>query len=476
MSFGELFRQSGQVANALVAMGVKPGDRVAVQVEKSVSALVLYLAVLRAGAVFLPLNTSYTLNELTYFVGDAEPTVIVCDPSVECQLVLLPGLRGVIKTLDARGSGTLTTASSSLNDEFATVTRDADDLAAILYTSGTTGRAKGAMLSHGNLISNAETLRELWRFQADDVLLHALPIYHAHGLFVASNVALLAGASMWFLPRFSPDAVIDAMAHSTVMMGVPTHYVRLLKHPRLRQSVQSVRLFISGSAPLLPATHIEWATATGHAILERYGMTETCMLTSNPYEGDRIPGSVGPAIPGVELRVVDLDTGSPLDRNEIGMIEVKGPNVFRGYWRRPEITAKEFRAEGYFVTGDLGKIDERGYLRIVGRDKDLVITGGLNVYPREVEAEIDAIPDVAESAVIGIEHPDFGEGVTAVIVPANGASLNEAEVLARLEGRLSNFKKPKRMLFVNELPRNAMGKVQKNVLRERYKHLYTDKA
>ncbi len=473
LSYHDLFAKSGRIANLLVSLGVKPGDRIAVQAEKSVPVLALYLATLRCGAVFLPLNTAYTLTEIRYFLGDAEPALIVCDPAAETGIRQAPECGGRVMTIDAAGWGTLPAAAAVMSADFAPVARTSEDLAAILYTSGTTGRSKGAMLTHGNLASNAAVLRDVWRFGSGDVLLHALPIYHAHGLFVAVNVTLLAGASMVFLPRFDPDAVIRAMPDCTVMMGVPTFYTRLLARPDLRAAARSGRLFISGSAPLLPETHGDWAEATGHAILERYGMTETGMLTSNPYDGDRIAGSVGFPLPGVDVRVVGTESRETLDADQVGMIEVKGPNVFRGYWRLPEKTAAEFRSDGFFMTGDLGRIDTRGYLHIVGREKDLIISGGLNVYPREVEAEIDALPGVLESAVIGLAHPDLGEGVTAVVVPRSAdGDVDEPGILAALKGRLSKFKQPKRVLFADELPRNAMGKVQKASLRDRYQGLY----
>jgi malonyl-CoA/methylmalonyl-CoA synthetase len=478
VSYANLIALSGRLANVLVTRGVKPGDRVAVQVEKSVPALVLYLATVRAGAVYLPLNTAYTLAELEYFIGDAEPSLVVCDPAKREGIEQLAAKVGaVVETLDTKGQGSLTDAATGAPEAFETVHRAGDDLAAILYTSGTTGRSKGAMLTHDNLVSNALTLIEAWRFTADDVLIHALPIYHTHGLFVASNVTLFSGASMIFLPKFDADEVLGLMPRATALMGVPTFYVRLLQHPGLtREATSGMRLFVSGSAPLLAETHREWSARTGHAILERYGMTETNMNTSNPYEGDRVPGSVGLPVPGVSARITNPDTGEELATNEIGMIEVKGPNVFKGYWRMPEKTASEFRPDGFFITGDLGKIDERGYVHILGRGKDLVITGGFNVYPKEIEDEIDAIPGVFESAVIGAPHKDFGEGVTAVVVRSKEAEVDEKTILAALEGRLAKFKLPKRVVFVDELPRNTMGKVQKNVLREQFANLYVPVA
>lgn len=477
ISYGDLIARAGQMANVLVARGVKPGDRVAVQVEKSVANIVLYLGTVRAGAVYLPLNTAYTLNELDYFIGDAEPSLVVCDPSkAEGLAPIAAKVKAKVETLGPDGKGSLTEAAEKAGSEFSTVARANDDLAAILYTSGTTGRSKGAMLSHDNLASNSLSLVGYWRFTDQDVLIHALPIYHTHGLFVATNVTLFARASMIFLPKLDPDLIIKLMARATVLMGVPTFYTRLLQNPALsHDTTKHMRLFISGSAPLLAETHREWSARTGHAVLERYGMTETNMNTSNPYDGERVPGAVGFPLPGVSVRVTEPETGKELPREEIGMIEVKGPNVFRGYWRMPEKTKAEFRDDGFFITGDLGKIDAKGYVHILGRGKDLVISGGFNVYPKEIESEIDAMPGVIESAVIGVPHADFGEGVTAVLVRQPGASIDEAAVLKGLDGRLAKFKMPKRVFVVDELPRNTMGKVQKNVLRDTYKDIYAKK-
>ncbi|WP_207455476.1 malonyl-CoA synthase [Azospirillum sp. SYSU D00513] len=475
LTYGEALALSGRMANVLVGRGVQPGDRVAVQVEKSAEAIVLYLACVRAGAVYLPLNTAYTLAELEYFIGDAEPRLVVCAPERAAEIEPLAARLGArTDTLGTDGTtGTLMEAANLGDAGFEDVARGEDDLAAILYTSGTTGRSKGAMLSHGNLASNAGTLAREWRFTDADVLLHALPIFHTHGLFVATNVTLLAGSSMIFVQRFDAEAMMRLMPRATVMMGVPTFYVRLLQHSGLsREATAHMRLFISGSAPLLAETHESWAERTGHRILERYGMTETNMNTSNPYEGDRVAGTVGLPLPGVEVQVTDPETGAVLPQGEIGMVEVRGPNVFKGYWRMPEKTAAELRANGFFITGDLGRIDARGYLHIVGRGKDLVITGGYNVYPKEVETEIDGLPGVVESAVIGVPHPDFGEGVTAVVVRKPGADLDERAILKALEGRLAKFKQPKRILFADDLPRNTMGKVQKNLLRDAHKDLY----
>ena len=472
LTYGELHDATGRWANALVSLGVTPGDRVAVQVEKSPENLILYLAAVRVSAVFLPLNTAYTLAELDYFLGDAEPALVVCDPSVESSVEAIAG-DARVATLDRAGQGTLASLAASQSAEFSTVARAETDLAAICYTSGTTGRSKGAMLTHRALLSNALTLRDLWRFTPADVLIHALPIYHVHGLFVATNVALTAGASMILQPRFDAATVLQTMSRATALMGVPTFYTRLLAQTDLTSDAAArMRLFISGSAPLLAETHRAFAERTGHAILERYGMTETGMNTSNPYDGDRIAGTVGFPLPDVELRIVDPDTGAPLDPGAIGEIEVRGPNVCAGYWRNPAKTAEAFRDDGFFITGDLGVIDSRGYVSIVGRGKDLVISGGLNVYPKEVVSEIDAIPGVVESAVIGLRHADLGEAVTAVVATGGASNLTEAAILGVLGDRLAAFKRPKRILFTDDLPRNAMGKVQKALLREQHANLY----
>ncbi|HEY7997434.1 MAG TPA: malonyl-CoA synthase [Pseudolabrys sp.] len=472
----DAIERSGHIANALVKRGVVPGDRVAAQVEKSADAIMLYLACLRAGAVYLPLNIGYTLAELEYYIGDAEPRVVVCAPERHVALAPVATKLGVaaVETLGTHQDGTILDLAKSQSSDFKDVPRAADDLAAILYTSGTTGRSKGAMLTHRNLASNAQALLETWRFTSKDVLLHALPIFHTHGLFVATNLVLLSGASMIFMPKFDADEIFRFMPRATTMMGVPTFYVRLLQDKRLNpETTKHMRMFIAGSAPLLAETHREWKAATGHAILERYGMTETNMLTSNPYDGERVPGSVGFPLPGVELRIADSETGKLLPDGDVGMIEVKGPNVFKGYWRMPDKTKAEFRGDGFFITGDLGKIGPNRYVYIVGRAKDLVISGGHNVYPKEVETELDAVPGVIESAVIGVPHKDFGEGVTAVIVKQVGAALDERGVQKALDGRLAKFKLPKAVMFVDALPRNTMGKVLKNELRERYKDIYS---
>ncbi len=458
-TYADVFNLSGQIANTLRAAGLKPDDRVAAQVEKSITALALYLAVVRCGAIFLPLNTAYTDSEMAYFLSDAEPRILVCDPA---RAIASPKFTTL--TLSANNEGTLVERAKTQSADFSTAQRNRDDLAAILYTSGTTGKSKGAMLSHGNLLSNAKSLVQIWHFTADDILIHALPTYHTHGLFVATNTILLVSATMIYLPKFDADQITALMPRATTLMGVPTFYTRLLAHPKLdKATTKNIRLFISGSAPLLAETHREWSLKTGHAILERYGMTETNMNSSNPYDGERIAGSVGFPLPDVDIRI-DAPQG------EIGMIEIKGPNVFKGYWRNPEKTAAEFR-DGYFISGDLGRFDAHGYLHIVGRGKDLVITGGFNVYPIEIENEIDAIDGVLESAVIGLPHKDFGEAVTAIVVK-NG-DVTEAKIKSALNIKLAKFKQPKAIIFVESLPRNAMGKVQKNVLRDTYKNHYS---
>lgn len=477
-TFHDLHVMAGKVASALVQMGVVPGDRVAVQVEKSPEAIAVYLGTVRAGGVFLPLNTAYTPPELDYFIGNARPKVFIGDPSRGEALFKIADRHGArMETLGGDAKGTFWPQVLGEDPDFETVPRAADNLAAILYTSGTTGRSKGAMLSHDNLLSNSVMLRDYWQFTQDDVLLHALPIYHTHGLFVATNICLLAGASMIFFAKFDPEAMVREMPRATAMMGVPTFYTRLLATPAFTRDVAAgMRLFVSGSAPLLAETHRQFSDLTGHAILERYGMTETNMNTSNPYDGERRAGTVGFPLPGVDLRVADPETGKVLAQGEIGVIEVRGANVFKGYWQMPEKTAEEFREDGYFITGDLGMVDDRGYVQIVGRGKDLVISGGFNVYPKEIESKIDDLPGVLESAVIGVPHPDFGEGVTAVVVPNGNRDLTEADISGPLKESMAAFKRPKKVIFVDELPRNTMGKVQKNVLRDSYNTIYLDGA
>ena len=476
-SWRDLERATAMLANLLASLELPEGARIAVQVEKSVEAMLLYLATLRAGYVFLPLNTAYQSAEIEYFIGNAEPAVVVCSSKNfgwVSKLAFKSGSKHVF-TLDDNRTGSLLERSAHCADRHTPVTRQADDLAAILYTSGTTGRSKGAMLTHGNLLSNALVLKDYWGWKPGDVLIHALPIFHVHGLFVAIHGALLNGSKMIWMAKFDPKRVIEKMPEATVFMGVPTLYVRMLAEPTLtRQAAQHMRLFIAGSAPLLIETFVAWQQRTGHTILERYGMSETIMLTSNPYHGQhsqRRGGTVGFPLPGVSLRVCD-DAGQPLPMGEIGGIQVKGPNVFKGYWRMPEKTKEEFTADGYFKTGDVGQVDERGYVVIVGRSKDLVISGGYNVYPAEIEGYINELSGVAESAVVGVPHPDFGEVGVAVVVPKPGARLDAEQIIATLKSKLANFKIPKRCFVVDDLPRNTMGKVQKNVLREQHKHLF----
>lgn len=470
ISYGDLDKMSARVAGLLSTLGVTKGDRVAVQIDKSPQAVALYLACLRVGAVYLPLNTAYTASEVAYFINDAEPKLLVCRPQAEQALFDVlkntPNLH--IMTCDGHKKGTLwidVQAAEPL-DEIAHV--GPDDLAAILYTSGTTGRSKGAMLSHQNLASNALALHEMWGWRKGDVLIHALPIFHVHGLFVALHCALLNGSKMWFMPKFDVDTVVDLLPKSTVLMGVPTFYTRLVDHPGLtKQATANMRLFVSGSAPLLAETFTAFESKTGHRILERYGMTETGMITSNPLIGDRLPATVGYPLPGVQVRVAN-ENGDVLAAQEIGVLEVIGPNVFSGYWRMPEKTASEFREDGWFITGDVAKMDDDGRVSIVGRAKDMIISGGFNVYPKEIETVIDELPGVVESAVVGVPHPDFGEAVVAVIVSEPGAHITEATIQEAIKNQLARFKHPKGVFIVDELPRNTMGKVQKNILRETY--------
>ena len=473
----DLERGSAMLANLLEALALPAGSRVAVQTEKSVEALMLYLAVLRAGLVYLPLNTAYQRDEIAYFIGNAEPAVVVCSSKNFGWVSRLAFTAGTARvfTLDDDRRGSLLQRAARHSDQHVPAIRGADELAAILYTSGTTGRSKGAMLTHGNLLSNAQVLKDLWGWRVGDVLIHALPIFHVHGLFVAMHGALLNGSKMIWLDRFEPKTVIANLPRATVFMGVPTLYVRLLNEPGLtRDACASMRLFISGSAPLLVDTFEDFHTRTGHTILERYGMSETVMLTSNPYalkDGFRRGGSVGFALPGVGVRVID-DAGAPCPSDAIGNLQVRGPNVFKGYWRMPEKTQEEFTADGWFKTGDVGRIDAQGYVSIVGRSKDLIISGGFNVYPAEIEGTLNEIAGVVESAVIGVPHPDFGEAVVAVVVARPGAVPDPAALIGELKSKIANFKVPKRVFVVTELPRNAMGKVQKNLLREQHKGLF----
>ena len=472
LSYAEAERGAARFAALFASRGLVPGDRLAVQVEKSPEALLVYLACLRAGLVYLPLNSAYHEGEVAYFLQNAEPRAVVAQPASLPWLEPLAGRQGIphVFSLDDEGGGTLIAAARDVPERIATVERSPDDLAAILYTSGTTGRSKGAMITHRNLSSNALALHRAWGFRPDDVLIHMLPLFHVHGLFVASHCVLLNGTAMRFHPRFDARLALADFAASTVFMGVPTFYTRLLAEPGLtREACARMRLFVSGSAPLLAETHVQFEARTGHRILERYGMTETGMLTSNPLEAERRAGSVGPPLEGVDVRIVD-DDDRPLAAEAIGHVQVRGPNVFPGYWRMPDKNREEFTTDGYFRTGDMGSLSRDGYLAIVGRSKDLIITGGYNVYPKEIELLLDEMPGVRESAVVGVPHADFGEAVTAFLVPRAGAGApTESEVIASLKEKLANFKVPKRVYFVDALPRNAMGKVQKNVLRDRFR-------
>ncbi len=474
LTHADFLDTAARIANALTGMELEPGDRVAVQVEKSPEALALYAACVQAGLIFLPLNTGYTTQELSYFIENSGATMVVCDAAVEARLTPLAQAQNArLETLNADGSGSLMRRSLGMLPAFEPVRRSEDDLAAFLYTSGTTGRSKGAMLTQANLLSNAETLVQEWRFTEDDVLLHALPIFHTHGLFVATNVVLASGGSMIFLPRFDLDDMLRLMPRVTTMMGVPTFYTRLLSDDRFSRDLsQHMRLFVSGSAPLLADTHEQFEARTGHRILERYGMTETNMNTSNPYDGERRAGTVGLPLPDVELKVTDPETGDTLPEGEIGMIEVRGPNVFQGYWQMPEKTAAELREDGFFITGDLGRVDADGYVHIIGRGKDLIISGGYNIYPKEIELLLDEQPGVLESAVIGVPHPDFGETVVGILVPEPGETPDIATIESAVGQALARFKHPRRLILLDELPRNTMGKVQKNVLRDSYKDLF----
>lgn len=476
-SWRDIERASAMLANLLDSLRIPPGSRIAVQVEKSVEAMLLYLATLRAGHVFLPLNTAYQKSEIEYFVGNAEPAVVVCTPKNfgwVSKIAFQAGTRHVFTLGDDR-TGSLLDRAAHRSDSHATVPRKADDLAAILYTSGTTGRSKGAMLTHGNLLSNALVLKDYWGWEPGDVLVHALPIFHVHGLFVAIHAALLNGSRMLWFGKFDPRAVIARLPEATVFMGVPTLYTRMLAEPSLdRDAARNMRLFISGSAPLLVETFQAWQERTGHTILERYGMSETIMLTSNPYraeDGERRGGTVGFPLPGVGLRLRD-EAGRDVPTGAVGGIQVRGPNVFKGYWRMPEKTREEFTDDGWFRTGDVGKVDDRGYVTIVGRSKDLIISGGYNVYPAEIEGFINELPGVSESAVVGVPHPDFGEVGVAIVIPKAGAEVDADALVGTLKSQLANFKIPKRCFVVDELPRNTMGKVQKNLLREQYKDLF----
>ena len=474
VTYKAYLERAAQFAHTLNALGLNTGDRVAVQVDKSPEALALYAACAQAGVVFLPLNTAYTVEELSYFIENSGAKLVICDDRMRAGLSpVCESLGARLTTLSADGTGEFVSMSRDKPSDYPTVSRSDDDLAAFLYTSGTTGRSKGAMLTQKNLVSNAKALVDHWRFTSNDTLLHALPIFHTHGLFVATNVTLMAGSSMIFLPKFDLDRILVLMPQATTMMGVPTFYTRLLGDDRFtRDLAQHMRLFVSGSAPLLAETHKEFEARTGHRILERYGMTETNMNTSNPYDGERRAGTVGQPLPGVDLKITDPDSGAELAQGEIGQIEVRGPNVFKGYWQMPEKTAAELRDNGFFITGDLGRIDDDGYVQIVGRNKDLIISGGYNIYPKEIELLLDDQPGVLESAVVGVPHPDFGETVVGVLVADSAGSVDLEAIDQSVRQSLARFKQPRKLVIVDELPRNTMGKVQKNILRDAYRDLF----
>jgi malonyl-CoA/methylmalonyl-CoA synthetase len=474
ITHAEFLAKAAQYAHQITAYGLVAGDRLAVQIGKSANALAVYAACVQAGVIFLPLNTAYTGAEVEYFIDNSGAKLVLCDGEKQADIApICDRLHARLDIMNADGSGSFDDAARQHPTEFDTVDRAPNDLAAFLYTSGTTGRSKGAMLSHENLLSNSQVLVDHWRFGADDVLLHALPIFHTHGLFVATNVCLLAGCAMRFYAGFDRDLIIRDIPKARSLMGVPTFYTRLLDDPRFdRDLTKNIRLFISGSAPLLAETHIQFEERTGHRILERYGMTETNMNTSNPYDGERRAGTVGHALPGVEIKVCDPETGAELPTGEIGVLEVRGPNVFQGYWQMPEKTREELRENGFFITGDLAYIDDRGYVTIVGRSKDLIISGGYNIYPKEIELILDDQAGILESAVVGVPHPDFGETVVAILVPAQGATPDTDTIKTSVEGQLARFKQPRSYQIMDSLPRNTMGKVQKNILREMFKGLF----
>jgi malonyl-CoA/methylmalonyl-CoA synthetase len=470
ISYAAFLAMASRMSNAITSLGLMPGDRVAAQIDKSPEALALYAACVQGGFVFLPLNTAYTPAELGYFLSDSGAKLVVATDATEAKVApLVSGTGAVVETLNADATGSLAALAARQADQAPVAERGPDDLAALLYTSGTTGRSKGAMLSQNNLLSNALTLARAWRFTQADVLLHALPIFHTHGLFVATNVILAAGGAMILFGKFDVDALVREMPKASTLMGVPTFYTRLLDHPGFGSGLtRGMRLFISGSAPLLAETHIRFEERTGHRILERYGMTETNMNTSNPYEGERRAGTVGLPLPGVELKITDPATGANVPRGGVGVIEVRGPNVFLGYWQMPEKTREELREDGFFITGDLARMDEDGYVTIIGRGKDLIISGGFNVYPKEVESLLDEQPGVVESAVIGVPHPDLGEVAVGILARAKGQEPDLDQIAAAMDEALARFKRPRKLIIVDELPRNTMGKVQKNILRQRY--------
>ena len=466
LTYAGFVRRVAQLANVLKEAGIEAGDRVVVQAPKVADTIALYGATVQIGAVYLPLNSAYTQAELSYFIGDATPRVIVCDAK---DSAMMESFDATVLTLDMAGTGTLSLAANAASDQFQTCPRGPEDLAALLYTSGTTGRSKGAMLSHKNLLSNAMSLTDLWQITDEDRLIHALPIFHTHGLFVAMNTSLLTGAQVRFMAAFNQDAVIEELPKSTMLMGVPTFYTRLLDDERLtKDRVANVRLFVSGSAPLLAETHTAFYDRTGHRILERYGMTETNMITSNPFDGERIAGTVGYPLAGTEVEITNAETGDPLPAGEIGMIEVRGDNVFQGYWNMPEKTAEELRTTGFFMTGDLGIKSADGRISIVGRQKDLIISDGYNIYPKEIEDVINDIDGVLESAVFGVPHPDFGESVLAAVILEKGGDIEPEAIAAKVEPLLARFKHPRKYILCDALPRNTMGKVQKNILREEH--------
>lgn len=475
ISYTQFLGMTAQYAHLLTELGLKSGARAAVQISKSPQSLAVYAACVQTGIVFLPLNTAYTADEVTYFLENSSAEVLLCDQTKADSLKPVAAASGaILETLNEDGFGTFQTKAARLPKRFETVTRASDDIAALLYTSGTTGLSKGAMLTQENLLSNARALVSAWQFTADDVLLHVLPIFHTHGLFVATNITLLTGGKMIFLPKFDIDAVLAQMPDATTMMGVPTFYTRLLGDTRFTEDLTAhMRLFVSGSAPLLAETHVQFEARTGHCILERYGMTETNMNTSNPYVGERRAGTVGPALAGIEIKITDVITGETLPQGDIGQVEVRGPNVFKGYWQMPEKTAEELRENGFFITGDLGQIDEDGYLKIVGRNKDLIISGGYNIYPKEIELLLDQQDSVLESAVIGVPHPDFGETVVGILVANENADPDLSAIISNIGNSLARFKHPKKLIVLPELPRNAMGKVQKKQLREQFSGLFT---
>ena len=473
LSYKYFIALASKYSHVLTSLGLSVGDRLLVHIDKSPEGLALYAACIQTGIIYLPVNNAYTVRELIYFIEDSQPALVVCDEHNQSALSVITEDLGIkLVTLNQEARGSLATMAQSMPGEFPPVSRNLDDLAVILYTSGTTGFPKGAMLTQENLLSNAVALKVEWRFEAEDVLLHALPLFHSHGLFVATNVSLLAGGSMIFLSSFDLDQIIEFLPQATTMMGVPTFYTRLLNSSRLtRELTKGMRLFISGSAPLLAETHIQFKERTGHSILERYGLTETSMNSSNPYDGERRPGTVGFPLSGIEVKITEPESGQPVQSGTVGQIEIRGPNVSKGYWQKPSETAEDFRQDGFFITGDLGKIDSDGYLHIVGRHKDIIISGGYNIYPKEIELVLDEQPGVLESAVIGVPHADFGEAVIALIVPDENTDPDLDQINAAMVASLARFKLPKKLLPINELPRNTMGKVQKNVLRDRYEHL-----